>query len=77
MKKENILLIGGGLLLLYLFLNKKQSVKPVEQIKSLTDSDKQNTVLVSPLQQVTEEVSSVKDNSAYRVKYIAGSTHYI
>ena len=77
MKKENILLIGGGLLLLYLFLKKKQSVQPVEQIKSLANSDKQNTVLVSPLQQVTEEVSNVKDNSAYRVKYIAGSTHYI
>jgi len=77
MKKENILLIGGGLLLLYLFLKKKQSVQPIEQIKSLANSDKQNTVLVSPLQQVTEEVSNVKDNSAYRVKYIAGSTHYI
>jgi len=78
MKKENILLIGGGLLLLYLFLRKKQSVQPVMETKSLIEpGTSEQPVLVSPLQQVTEQVSNKLDNSAYRVKYIAGTTHYI
>jgi len=75
MKNKNILFVGGGLLLLYLFLKKKQ---PVQQTKSLIEpGTSEQPVLVSPLQQVTQEVSNDKDNSAYQVKYIAGKTHYI
>lgn len=78
MKKQNILLIGGGLLLLYLFLKKKQPVQPVRETKSLIDfGTSEQPVLVSPLQQVTEQVSNIKDSSAYQVRYIAGKTHYI
>ena len=78
MKKQNILLIGGGLLLLYLFLNKKQPVQQVQETKSLIEpGTSEEPVLVSPLQQVTEQVSNIKDNSNYQVKYIAGKTHYI
>jgi len=78
MKKQNILLIGGGLLLLYLFLKKKQPVQPVQETKSLIEpGTSEQPVLVSPLQQVSEQVSNIKDNSAYQVRYIAGKTHYI
>jgi len=78
MKNKNILFVGGGLLLLYLFLKKKQPVQPIQETKSLIEpGTSEQPVLVSPLQQVTEEVSNVKDNSAYQVKYIAGKTHYI
>jgi hypothetical protein len=78
MKKQNILLIGGGLLLLYLFLKKKQPVQPIQETKTLIEpGTSEQPVLVTPLQQVSEQVINIKDNSAYRVKYIAGSTHYI
>lgn len=78
MKKQNFLIIGGSLLLLYLFLKKKQPVQPVQETKTLIEpGTSEQPVLVSPLQQVTEQVSNIKDNSNYRVKYIAGSTHYI
>jgi hypothetical protein len=78
MKQGNILLIGGGLLLLYLFLKKKQTVSPVQETKNLIEpGTSEQPILVSPLQQVSEQVSNIKDNSTYRVKYIAGNTHYI
>lgn len=78
MKNKNILFVGGGLLLLYLFLKKKQPVQPIQETKSLIEpGTSEQPVLVSPLQQVTQEVSNDKDNSAYQVKYIAGKTHYI
>ena len=78
MKNKNILFVGGGLLLLYLFLKKKQPVQPIQETKSLIEpGTSEQPVLVSPLQQVTEQVSNVKDNSAYHVRYIAGKTHYI
>lgn len=78
MKQGNILLIGGGLFLLYLYLRKKQTVLPVDETKTLINSATgEQPILVSPLQQVSEQVSNIKDNSFYRVKYIAGNTHYI
>lgn len=79
MKQGNILLIGGGLILLYLFLKKKQTVvQPGEQIKTLVAPGTiEQPVLVSPEQQVSEPVTNKIDNANYRVKYVAGVTHYI
>lgn len=77
MKQGNILLIGGGLLLLYWWMKKNSAVQPETQTKNLQSSTSEQPVLVSPLQQVTEQVSNKIDNSGYRVKYIAGTTHYI
>jgi hypothetical protein len=96
MKKQNFLLIGGGLLLLYLFLKKKQPVQPIQETKSLIEpGTSEQPVLVTPLQQVTEQpvyntpfqqemeftnngTDRFNDSSqTYRVRYIAGKTHYI
>jgi hypothetical protein len=93
MKKQNILLIGGGLLLLYLFLKKKQPVQPVQETKTLIEPEtSEQPVLVTPLQQVSEQpvfytpemeftnngTDHFNDSSqTYRVRYIAGKTHYI
>lgn len=79
MKQGNILLIGGGLFLLYLYLRKKQTAYlPVDETKTLiSQGTSEQPILVSPIQEVSEQISNIKDNSSYRVKYIAGNTHYI
>ena len=84
MKKQNILLIGGGLLLLYLFLKKKQPVQPIQETKTLIEpGTSEQPVLVTPLQQVSEQIPELEttqtndSSNTYRVKYIAGKTHYI
>ena len=78
MKQGNVLLIGGGLLILYLLINEKQPIQPVLETKGLiVPGTSEQPMLVSPLQQVTEQLSNKIDNSGYRVKYIAGTKHYI
>ena len=84
MKKQNFLIIGGGLLLLYLFLKKKQPVQPIQEMKTqIEPGTTEQPVLVTPLQQVSEQIpeletTQINDSSnTYRVRYIAGKTHYI